>query len=96
MVRLTNLIPSHNPEKKYDAVLETDEGRKKVVSFGSKGMDDFTLTKDENQKKRYLARHKIRENWSDPKTPGFWSRWYLWNKPSKNEALRDLRERFNI
>lgn len=96
MVKLVKVVPSQKSEKKFDAVLETDEGREKVVSFGSKNMDDFTLTKDESQKKRYLARHKARENWSDPTTPGFWSRWYLWNKPSKNEALRDLRERFNI
>ena len=96
MVKLVKVVPSQNSEKKFDAVLETDEGREKTVSFGSKGMDDFTLTKNEEQKKLYLARHKARENWSDPTTPGFWSRWYLWNKPSKNESLRDLRERFNL
>lgn len=95
MIKLKRLIPSQNSEKKFDAVLETDEGREKTVSFGSKNMDDFTLTKDENQKKRYLARHKARENWSDPTTPGFWSRWYLWEKKTKSEALDNIFNKFS-
>ncbi len=96
MVKLKRLIPSHNPDKKYDAVLETEGGREKTVSFGSKGMDDYTLTKDENQKKRYLARHQARENWSDPTTAGFWAKHILWNKPTIAESLRSTKVAFNL
>ena len=96
MVKLVRIVPSHNPDKKYDAVLETDEGREKVVSFGAKGMDDFTKTRDESQKKRYLARHRARESWTDPETPGFWAKHILWNKPTIAESLRSTKVAFNL
>ena len=38
------------------------------------------------------------ENWkiSGIKTPGFWSRWLLWSKPSLSDAQRVLTSKFNI
>lgn len=83
--------PSRKPDKKYDAVLL---GR--TVSFGAKGMSDFTLHQDPLRKDRYLARHSKREHWSDPLTPGFWSRWLLWNKKTLGASAKDVRRRFGI
>jgi hypothetical protein len=77
-------------------VFETDTGREKRVSFGQAGAPDFTLTGDEERKRLYLIRHKARENWNDPVTPGALSRWILWNKPTIEASVRDFRSRFKI
>ena len=45
---------SNKKDKKYDARIDD----KKTISFGAKGMDDYTITKDDEQKKRYLDRHR--------------------------------------
>lgn len=95
MVRLVKLVPSKNPEKKYDAVIER-EGREKTISFGQKSAKDFTTTGDKERKQRYIARHSARENWTDPETPGFWAKHILWNKPTIAESLRDTKARFNL
>lgn len=62
----------------------------KVVRFGRKGFSDFTLHKDPERMKRYLTRHRKRENWtrSGARTAGFWSRWFLWSSPSLIGAKR--------
>jgi len=62
----------------------------KVVRFGRKGFSDYTLHKDPARMKRYLTRHRSRENWtrSGAKTAGFWSRWILWSSPSLIGAKR--------
>ena len=67
-----------------------------VVHFGAKGYSDFTMHKDEARKERYLARHKTRENWTDPKSGGALSRWILWNKTSLEASIRDFKKRFNL
>lgn len=95
-MKLLRVVKSIRPGKKLDAVFETDTGREKRVSFGQAGAPDFTLTGDEERKRLYLIRHKARENWNDPVTPGALSRWILWNKPTIEASVRDFRSRFKI
>lgn len=98
------LSRSEKPTKKFKVkILSSLPGKSpgtsiRTIHFGSKGMSDYTKHKDIDRKKRYLARHKARENWnlSGILTPGFWSRWILWNKPSILSSKRDIRNRFNI
>jgi hypothetical protein len=61
----------------------------KVVRFGRKGYSDYTKHHDKERMKRYLTRHRRRENWtrSGAKTAGFWSRWLLWSSPSLSGAV---------
>ena len=80
---------SKNPDKKYDARIDG----KKTVSFGSAGMSDYSIHKDPERKQRYIDRHKKNENWSDPTTAGYLSRWILWNKPTISESIKDLNKR---
>jgi hypothetical protein len=87
--------PSSKPEKKFDAVFEGD-GVHKTVSFGAKGYDDFTKTKNEAQKDLYIKRHTAREDFNDPMTAGALSRWILWNRPSLQESIKDFKRRFHI
>ena len=81
---------SHLPNKKYDAVING----KKTVPFGQKGASDFTIHKDEARKQRYLDRHKTTENWTDPKTAGFYSRWLTGEKPTLKQAAANLNRKF--
>ena len=59
-------------------------------------MSDFTKHRDEERKKRYIDRHKARENWSDPMTAGALSRYILWNKPTLRASIADYKKRFNL
>ena len=62
----------------------------KVVRFGRKGYSDYTIHRDKVRMKRYLTRHRSRENWtrSGRYSAGFWSRRILWSEPSFQAALR--------
>jgi len=89
---------STKPEKKLMAIFYKHVGGPKIktVHFGSAGMDDFTRTRDEAQKKRYLDRHRKNENWNDYMSAGALSRWILWNKPTRAEAIKSYKKRFNL
>jgi len=83
---------SNKPDKKFDAVIDN----KKTVSFGAKGMSDYTIHKDPERKARYIARHKANEDWtkSGVKTAGFYSRNILWNKPTLQASVNDLNSKY--
>ena len=87
---------STKPEKKLMAVFTLDNGRTKTTHFGSKGMDDYTKTKDKAQRSRYLARHGPTENWNDPVSAGALSRWILWSETSRSLALSKYKKRFSL
>jgi len=78
----------------HKLVAEFDDG--KLVKFGALGYDDFTITGDKTQKRNYLARHRKREDWNDPQTPGALSRWILWNKPTLEESIKHYVKKFNM
>ena len=84
---------STNPKKKLMAEFSNP---KKTIHFGSAGMTDFTLSKETDRKKRYLARHRKNENWNDPRTAGALSRWILWNLPTRQASIADFKRRFNL
>ena len=73
----------------------TKSGKK--VYFGQYGASDFTIHKDEARKKRYIERHKNRENWtkSGIDTAGFWSKWYLWSYPTKKQSYDYIKSHFS-
>tara|TARA_Y100000401_G_scaffold84568_1_gene69855 strand:+ start:1006 stop:1269 length:264 start_codon:yes stop_codon:yes gene_type:complete len=75
-----NIQKSTRKDKKYMVKVNN-----RTIHFGSKGMSDYTKHKDPIRKERYIKRHQKRENWNDPNTAGFWSRWILWNKPTSVE-----------
>lgn len=96
-MRLKTIRRSHRPEKKWDALFETDKGKEKVVSFGAAGMSDYTKHKDKTRRARYLKRHgNMGESWNKPDTPGALSRWVLWNKPSFKASVADFKKRFKL
>ena len=57
-------------------------------------VEDFTTHKDEARKQRYIARHKKNEDFTDINSAGFWSRFYLWEKPTKKEAYENIKKKY--
>ena len=77
---------SDKPGKKYYII--TESNRKIYFGASDYSNSDYTIHKDEERKQRYINRHKNNENWSKSgiDTTGFWSRWLLWNLPTKKIA----------
>ena len=93
-----SLSPSSEPGKKYTVVVESKD-QKKTIHFGDSSLKDYTLyspLEREQRKKLYIARHRIRENWNDPFSAGFWSKHILWNKPTVSASFADTKRRFGF
>ena len=81
--------------KKYKVVVD-DGKKKKTIHFGAKGYEDYTIHKNTERKYRYIDRHKSKEDWQDPFTAGFWALHALWNKPTLQGSLNDIKRNFDI
>jgi len=92
MLKLVDIQSSTRKDKKYMALFSDG----KTVHFGSLGYEDFTIHEDPSRKEAYIRRHRPRENWENPQTPGALSRWILWNKPSLMKSIQDYRRRFDL
>ena len=79
-------------DKKYKALFTNG----KVVHFGARGYEDYTIHKNDERKQLYLIRHKKNENWNNPFTPGALSKWILWNKKTLRDSIADYKKRFNL
>jgi hypothetical protein len=92
-IHIYKLVPNHPRGKKMLAIYED-----KHIYFGAAGMSDYTLHKDPERKKRYIARHKAHENWTKTgiSTAGFYSRWILWNLPTISESAKSLSSKFGV
>ena len=82
---------SDKPNKKFYIITSNN----KKVYFGSAGMSDYTIHKDDERKLRYIKRHQDRENWgkSGIDTSGWWSKEFLWSYPSKKEAYIKIKDK---
>ena len=92
------LSKSTQPGKKFQVSVEKGD-QKRTIHFGDSKLKDYTLhnpLEREERKRLYLLRHKARENWNDPFSAGFWSRWILWNKPTVRASLADAAKRFGF
>ena len=94
---------SPRPTKKLVASFFDDDGTLvKTVHFGGRGYNDFIVYSKTDKalakRKRlaYLRRHRVRESWRDPMTPGSLSRWILWEKPSLPAAIRKYKVLFDF
>lgn len=92
------LTKSPKSEKRFKVIVEDDK-RKKTIHFGSgkpAGKGAFIDHKDPKIKDAWEARHKVREDWNDPFTAGFWSKWVLWNKETLEDSIEDLEKKYSI
>ena len=72
--------------------------KKKTIQFGAKGMDDYTITKNKEQRARYRKRHtNSREDHNNPMTAGSLSFHILWgSSKSKQANIRAFKRKFNL
>tara|TARA_R110002126_G_scaffold284738_1_gene434646 strand:+ start:427 stop:714 length:288 start_codon:yes stop_codon:yes gene_type:complete len=95
-MKLLEVKKSTKTDKKYMAVFENN-GRTKTTHFGAKGMDDYTIKGDKEQRERYRARHKKDLETKDPSKAGFLSYYLLWgDSTSFAQNLRDFKTRFGL
>lgn len=80
----------------YKYKVELHGPKKKTMYFGADGYLDYTMHRDKERKEKYIARHKDKENWDDPYTKGFWSRWLLWEKKTLTASAKFIEENFGI
>jgi len=83
------LEKSKNPKKKYTA-----KAGNKTISFGAKGYEDFTTHRDENRRRNYIKRHGATQDWRNIMTPGFMSRYVLWEEPTVKKAVDKLNRKY--
>ena len=90
-MKLLSVKRSTRKDKKWMAEFDTD----KVVHFGARGMDDYTLTKDKDQRERYRARHASGKT-AKPDTADALAYYLLWNKPTLQESIKEFKKKYNI
>lgn len=91
-----SISESPKADKKLMAVFDND-GRKKTVHFGAKGMDDYTITKSKEQRDRYRTRHAKDLTTHDPTRAGFLSYYILWgDSTSRQTNITSYKRRFNL
>lgn len=95
-MKLLYIKPARDGVHKYVATFVQGE-RVRHVAFGAVGYTDYLQSGDEDRKKRYLARHKTRENWSDPTSAGALSRYILWGpSTSFRTNVLHFKSRFHL
>ena len=95
-MKLISVTESSKPDKKLMAVFE-NEGRKKTTHFGAAGMDDYTITKNKEQRERYRTRHGKDLKTGDPTKAGFLSYYILWgDSTSRQKNISDYKRRFDL
>jgi hypothetical protein len=88
---------SNKDGKKLMAVFTMDNGRTKTTHFGAAGMDDYTKTKDKEQRKRYRQRHKKDLQTKDPTRAGYLSYYILWGEStSLRDNISSYKKRFKL
>ena len=90
------IFPSSVPSKRWMVVFyDRHERPKRRVHFGCRTKADYTTGATTVDRERYIRRHKRRGRWgkSGVHTPGFWSRWLLWESKKMSTAVRNLDRR---
>ncbi len=99
---LTSITRSPKKDKKLRATF-CKKGRIKHVDFGYPAMQNYGGSArygerhvSKERKRRYISRHRSRENWKDPTSRGSLSRYILWETPSLRENIRRFKRRFHL
>jgi len=95
-MKLLSIAPSDKPDKKLVAKFQTDKNRTKSVHFGAAGMDDYTKTKDVEQRARYRQRH-AKDLKGDPTRAGYLSYYILWGESTSIQTnISHYRQKFGL
>ena len=84
--------------KRFTAIIkynDKDMEKTKTVNFGFDGATTYYDGADDKKREAYIARHSKSpgEDWSNPLTAGFWSRFFLW-QVRKNKTTAYIKSKF--
>jgi hypothetical protein len=84
--------------KRFTAIIKYNIGdiqKTKTVNFGLDTGNTYYDGATEQTRKAYIARHSKSpgEDWSNPLTAGFWSRYMLW-EVRQNKVLSYIKSKF--
>lgn len=95
-MKLISVTPATDGIHKYVATFENNN-RLKHTKFGAKGYDDYTISKDKEQRERYRQRHQKDLESNDPTKAGFLSYYILWgDSTSIKTNIANYRRRFKV
>lgn len=96
--KLKSITKSDKAGKKLVAkFINKKTGREKKTYFGASGMDDYTITKNKEQRTRYRERHQKDLKTGDPTRAGYLSYYILWgNATSVRANVSSYKKRFNL
>jgi hypothetical protein len=67
-----------------------------ITHFGDDRYEDYTIHKDKERRKNYLARHR-NEDWNDYKSAGSLSRYILWGASTNlQNNIAEYKNKFNL
>jgi len=96
-MKLESVVPAGDGTHKWKATFVREDGKKRTTYFGSAGMDDYTLTKNKEQRDRYRDRHRKDLLTNDPTRAGYLSYHVLWgDSTSFKSNLAAYKRRFNL
>ena len=91
---------SSRDDKRYMATFTDDNGNKKTTHFGykykNKTGSTFIDHNDDDKKKAWIARHKVRGNFADYKSASSLSFHILWNKATLTSSINDYKSKFKL
>lgn len=97
VIRAVLIMKSDKPKKLFRAIIVKQDPHKsddkpvyESVYFGDPSGEQYYKHHDNDKKAAYIARHSARENWQDPFSAGYWSRWLLWNKKTLKASAEDI------
>ena len=95
-MKLIEVVKSSVDGKKWTAIFDND-GRKKSVSFGARGYEDYTQHHDKVRRDLYRKRHAKDLLTHDPTKPGYLSYYLLWgDSTSLSTNISSYKRKFKM
>lgn len=95
-----SITKSTRDDKRYQATFTDDSGKKSTTHFGyangNKTGSTFIDHKNEDKKKAWTARHKVRGDFNNYKSASSLAKNILWNKPTLTASINDYKKKFNL
>ena len=90
--KLMQIKVSPRKTKRFMAIFDNS-----TVHFGLQGGSTYIDHNDPKKRDGYIARHRVRENFEDPYTPGSLSRWILLGPhKSLSKNIEFFKKRFSL
>jgi len=83
--------------KRFMAIIyfrENNKAKYKTIRFGLEGAFTYLDGAPEEKRINYIKRHEVREDFKNPLSGGFYSRWFIWEY-RKNEMKKILKNMMN-